>query len=81
MAFTAPMWFAVAVLVIVANTLITIGLYPSAKPDYWWLPGAWLFFILYDRVWVPIRNRIWPPPYNPNDPNMRKRLFNPPRIA
>ena len=81
MAFTAPMWFAIVMLVIIANTLITIGLYPSKKPDYWWLPGAWIFFLLYDRVWVPIRNRIWPPPFDPKDPNMRRRTFAPPRIA
>ena len=69
------------VLVIVANTLITIYLYPSQRPDYWWFPGAWIFFILYDELWEPIRDYIWPPPYNPNDPNMRRKLFSPPRIA
>ncbi len=76
------MWFAILVLVIVANMIITVALYPSHTPDYWWLPGAWIFFLLYDRVWVPIRNRIWPPMFDPKDPNKRlKRTFAPPRIA
>ena len=37
-------------LLIVANTLITIYLYPTQRPDYWWLPGAWIWFQVYDRA-------------------------------
>jgi hypothetical protein len=79
---TPSSWFAIVIIAIIANTLITIGLYPSQKPDYWWLPGAWILFLLNDKVWKPIRNRIWPPPFDPKDPNKRlKRTFAPPRIA
>jgi hypothetical protein len=81
MAFTASAWFAILVLAVIANTLITIGLYPSQKPNYWWLPGAWIVFLLHDRVWVPIRNRIWPDDPNSRDPNKRRRTFMPPRVA
>ena len=70
-------WMTILALVIVANTLITIYLYPGFRPDYWWLPGAWLWFQLRDRVWIPLRNYIWPE----LDPNRPPRRFTPPRIA
>lgn len=70
---SASGWFAILVLTIVANTLITIYLYPKMKPDYWWLPGAW--------IWFKIRDYIWPVDPNANDPNKRKRFYSPPRIA
>lgn len=61
-------------LLMVANLLITIYLYPTQRPDYWWLPGLWIFLLLRDRVWTPIKYSIWPET-NP------KRKFSPPRIA
>lgn len=66
-------WFAIAVLAIVANTLITIYLFPKQAPDYWWLPGAWIWFLL--------KEYLFPVDSDPTDPNKRRRVFNPPRIA
>jgi hypothetical protein len=71
-------WLTILMLIIVANTLITIYLYPTQRPDYWWLPGAWIWFSLRDWVWIPIKEYIWPETIK--DPNKRKR-FSPPRIA
>jgi hypothetical protein len=71
--------FAILVLAIVANTLLIIYLFPTQRPDYWWLPGASLWFLLHDRVWVPIREYLWPETIK--DPNKRRRMFSPPRIA
>ena len=71
--------FAVIVLLIVANTLITIYFFPTQAPDYWWLPGAWIWFLLRDRVWIPLKEYLWPETIR--DPNKRRRMFNPPRIA
>jgi hypothetical protein len=70
-------WLAIVALTIVANTLITIYLFPSQRPDYWWLPGAWIWFLIYDRVWIPIKHYIWPE----TDPDKKRRMFSPPRIA
>jgi hypothetical protein len=70
---SASGWFTILVLTIVANTLITIYLYPAQKPTYWWLPGAW--------IWFKIRDLIWPYDPNANDPNKRRKFFTPPRIA
>jgi hypothetical protein len=67
---TGSGWFAIAVLTVVANTLITIYLYPSQKPDYWWLPGSW--------IWFKLREWFWPPP--PSAEELRRR-FRAPRIA
>lgn len=70
---TGSGWFTIAVLTIVANTLITIYLYPTKAPDYWWLPGAWIWFKLTD-FFFPVD------PYA-NDPTKRRKFFSPPRIA
>lgn len=70
---TASGWFAIMVLTIVANTLITIYLYPSQKPNYWWLPGAW--------IWFKLNDIFFPVDPNSKDPNKRRKFFTPPRIA
>ena len=72
----ASAWFAIFMLAIVANTIITILLYPSQKPNYWWLPGAWIWFKFRDLIWVPLYTWMYPA----TDPNIRKH-FAPPRIA
>lgn len=80
---TSSGWVAVVVLAIILNTLITIILYPSQKPTYWWLPGAWIVFQLYDRIWIPLRDWWYSYTVDPNskDPNKRRKFFAPPRIA
>ena len=76
-------WIAIVALTIVANTLITIYLYPSQRPDYWWLPGAWIVFLIYDYIWRPFRNWLYSYTDDPDskDPNKRRKFFAPPRIA
>jgi hypothetical protein len=72
-------WVTGFALLIVANLLLTIYFYPTQRPDYWWLPGAWIWFLIRDRIWVPLREYIWPETIT--DPNKRRRMFSPPRIA
>ncbi len=72
-------WLVLLTMVIVANTLITLTLYPSKKPDYWWLPGAWIWFKLRDLVLIPVWDYLYPETIQ--DPNKRRRLYSPPRIA
>jgi hypothetical protein len=66
-------WGTLIALILVANLFITIYLYPRKRPDYWWLPGAWIWFKLHDYLW----------PIDPeaSDPNKRRKFFAPPRIA
>jgi hypothetical protein len=54
-------WITLVALAIVANTLIMIYLFPTKRPDYWWLPGALIWFMIYDYLWTPVRDFIWPP--------------------
>ena len=70
---TGAGWFTIFVLVVIANTLITIYFYPKMKPETLWIPGAW--------IWFKIRDYFWPVDPNANDPNKRKRFYSPPRIA
>lgn len=64
--------FTIIVVFIVANTLITIYLYPSQRPDFWWIPGAWVWFKFQDLL-------ISLNPY-PTDSTGRRR-YPAPRIA